>query len=177
MHCGKDVVYTPDIEKTFLLSGKGSLGQVLGSGRRADRNRGPFAKLCVVIADLPLQRSRQGGLGDPVPDSPARLGQLTDVIDIQLRQLPVDPPGEIIVIQKFPVRIGGGGEAFGHRDPGMIEPADHFSERRVLPAHGRDIIHAELGERYDAGARHDDLTIPADMLYIGHPPDNGKSGE
>ena len=59
----------------------------------------------------------------------------------------------------------------------MVEPADHFSERRVLPAHGRDIIHTELGERYDVGARHDDLTIPADMLYIGHPPDNGKSGE
>lgn len=177
MHCGKDIVDTPDIEKTFLLSGKGSLRQVLGGGRRADRNRGTFAQLCVVIANLPLQRSRQGGLGDPAPDSPARLGQLTNVIDIQLRQLPVDPPGEIIVIQKFPVRIGGGSEAFGYRDPGMVEPTDHFSERRILPAHGRDIIDAELGERYDVGARHDDLTIPADMLYIGHPPDDGKCGE
>ena len=177
MHCGKDIVDTPDIEKTFLLSGKGSLRQVFGGGRRADRNRGTFAQLCVVIANFPLQRSRQGSLGDPAPDSPARLGQLTNVIDIQLRQLPVDPPGEIIVIQKFPVRIRAGGEAFGYRDPGMVELADHFSERRVFPAHGQDIIDAELGERYDVGARHDDLTIPTDMLYIEHPPDDGKCGE
>ena len=66
MHRGKHVIDSADIQKAFLLSREGSLGQILGGSRGSDRHSSIWSKLCVVLADSLGQYLRPSAQHIPV---------------------------------------------------------------------------------------------------------------
>ena len=72
-----------------------------------------------------------------------------NIVDIEIAKKSVNFSVKTVSAQKLPVR--GRGRCKASRDgyAHAAELADHFTERRVLPANGIDSVHAKLSELDD----------------------------
>jgi hypothetical protein len=63
---------------------------------------------------------------------------------LQVFQCGANVTRETIGLDEFMKGIRCRGEAIGHKNPLILQGADHFSQGSVLPTHDRDIIRADI---------------------------------
>ena len=140
-----------DVQKSFLLAGKGGIRQVFSGSRRTHGERGGG-----VV-------STQGGEGhangllkisgkrldlDHGPDLGTDASQGFDVLRIQRTQAGVDATGEVLKGQKVAKSVGRRGKACGDLDAGG-QVGNHLAETGVFTANRIDVGHSQVFKRYD----------------------------
>ena len=145
----QQAVEADDIQKGFLLAGKGGIRQILcgSGGSHRDRHsqiiRGQLlVGSCYILFQLRLERRLQ----NPAANSRAGCCQCLDVIDIQLLHGIIDTLIQLLVGQELPVGVRRGRKTVGHGNPGTAELAYHLSKGGVFTANPVDIIHTQLIE-------------------------------
>src|SRR5574340_927302 len=131
------------VEIGLLLAGERSVGQVLGGGRRTHRHRYVFAKCRIGAAQSGFQRGLECGRLDPVADLGAGLRECRDVGDVERGQPSVDAGTQVVMVEKVPEGLCGGGETARHLDAAMRQVGNHLAQRRVLAADARDVGHRQ----------------------------------
>ena len=159
------VVDADHVEEGFLLPGKTGVGEVLGGGGRAHRDRdvagtGVLAEFFIRPADGLFEVGVQVGFGDPAADFLARCDQRVDVVHVQRFQALADAFGDPAVVQVAAIGIGRGGEPARYRHAQLGKVADHLAQRSVLAADPGEVGHAQLVQpKHEFG--HDDLHVRA----------------
>jgi hypothetical protein len=149
----QDIVDALDVEEGFLLTGEGGIRQVLGGGGRA-HGPGDFAarlghQLLVIVIDGGFEGGREGLFHDPAPEAGTDLGQLGDVVHVQIIEQGLDALVQSVLGQELAVGVGGGGEAAGDPHADFRKVMDHFAQGGVLAAHDGHIVHAQVAEPAD----------------------------
>ena len=119
-YCMKNIVYTIDIKKCFLLAGKGGVSHILGGCRRANGDADPGrlgAELLVGGANGSVELRRERSARDPAADSCAAAPKRSDIVDIERRERLIDPVAEVVGVEEFVERKRGRREAAGDADP------------------------------------------------------------
>ena len=149
-HIRQQVVVALHMQIGFLLPGKRGVGQILGRGRRAHRNRHPIAQ-----REIGLRSPVSSAAGNAAASTQARIsapacGQRRHIGHIQRRQPVMDARTQIVVVEKIPERLRRGGEAARHLDAHAGQIGDHLAQRRILAADARHVRHRQRlpGERY-----------------------------
>jgi hypothetical protein len=148
-----DVVQALDVEEGLLLTGEGGIRQVLGGGGGA-HGPGDFAarlghQLLVIVIDGGFEGGREGLFHDPAPEAGTDLGQLGDVVHVQIIEQGLDALVQSVLGQELAVGVGGGGEAAGDPHADFRKVMDHFAQGGVLAAHDGHIVHAQVAEPAD----------------------------
>ena len=150
VHRGEQCWAAAHVQESLLLAGERGLGQILGGGRGAHRDRDRVtAHAGPALEHGLLERRRQRRREDPLPDLGAAGGELADVVDVETLKLGRDAFGEAGLGEELAKALGRGREPAGHLDPGARELADHLADRRILAADPLDVVHPELFERDD----------------------------
>ena len=150
----QQVSFAAHVQVSLLLAGKGGVGQILGRGRGADRDRDVG-----TIHGLPrrderlLKGSGEGGFEHPATDALTAAGESFHIIDIQAGQFLCDARIEAVMREEFAKGIRGGRESWGHFDAQPAQMADHLAQGGVLAADALDIVHAQLGKRDHIGTQ------------------------
>ena len=143
------VVHATDVEEGFLLTSKGGIRQVFGSGggahghsdvRIAGRQHGK------VAADIVFQLRRQLAIHHPLTDLRAGLGQSVDIINVEGIKQVVDALVQTTLFEEVTIGISSGGKTTGNGNTGASQVADHLAERGILATDTLHIVEAEVIE-------------------------------
>src|SRR5512138_1198315 len=103
-----DAVQALDIEERLLLTREGGFDGIFGGRRRAHRKRRvgalPF-ELRVSGADGVDQSGRKRSVRYPPPYFAPRFGELSHVVDVELRQACRDLVAKVVLGQELPKRL------------------------------------------------------------------------
>ena len=132
-----------------MLTRKRSVWQVLGGGRRANGDRHVFvvaAESLIRRGDLALERGRKRCRRDPASNLLTGTRQRVHVIDVKHVEHAIDTCLEVVLMQKLAKRKRCRRESLWNAHAGCGELADHLAQRCVLPAHQRNVCHAQVIE-------------------------------
>jgi len=144
------------VQEGLLLTGKAGIGQVLGRGRRAHRERSARVargQRLEVAANRLIEIVRKRRVLDPLPDLRTGLSQGPHVVGVQRGQALLDAGGQPVVGEEAPECIRGRRETAGHPHAGCSQLTDHFAERGVLAAYRLDVGHPQFFKGNDQGGR------------------------
>ncbi len=140
--------FSPDVQKSLLLSGKAGVGKVLGGSRTPHGHVGFFP---VLIAQLPVGRDnffpeilRQLGVVDKRPDLFPPLAQVFDVVRIEIRQKLVDFIRNACRLEKITISMGRYGITIGNVDALRRKLADHLAQRCILAPDLWNVLQLQL---------------------------------
>ncbi len=166
----EEALVAVDVEIGLLLAGEARGGQVLGGGRASHREARVLPvllpELPVALEDLAGQVVRQPGAVDDLPGALAAPRQIGHVVGVQIVEGLVKPAPGIRLLQDVTVGIGGGGVSVGHEHALVGQLAVHLAERRVLAAHQRNVVDADLFEETDVLALAHGL-LPSTSQQVG----------
>jgi len=94
--------------------------------------------------ELVLEPLGEAGSEYPAANELARGLERRYVIDIQLRQLALDPGCQLVLCQEIPERLRGCRKTIRHAHAQVGEVAEHLSERGILATDALDVAHAQL---------------------------------
>jgi len=155
----QDIFQAMNIEEGFLLTGKRSIRQIFGSGRRADGKRGFGAALgnecSIVDSNFFFQLFRKRGFNDPLTNLGTGLQQRIDIVHIQAGQTGIDLFGQTVVGEERTVGFGSGRKTTRHPYASGGQLADHFTQRCVLATDLFHVSHAQFFEVFNKGVHKD----------------------
>ena len=146
MQCIHQVIQSAHIQEGLLLSGKRCVREVFGCCRGTNGNR----DVATVRHRLPggfdvgHEAIGQCRLCNPSADHAAGTGQCVDVVDIQRLQQRMNPVGQAVSPEEFPVRRRRGRETAGNVNAQAAQVGYHFAKGCIFTADCVDITHAEL---------------------------------
>ncbi len=151
----QEVLHAADVEVGLLLTGEACVGQILGRGRGTHGHVHVLAvlllQLAVGLGHGGLQVCRELQAADEGADAAAALHQVVHVVGVEALQDALDPVHGPGAVQQVPVPPGGDGEAAGHGHTLGRQVAVHFAQARVLAAHQRHVLDADLVEPENEG--------------------------
>ena len=150
---GEQILGSTNIEKSILLSGERSRGQILGGGRAAHRDiriRTIFLRqLRIGCGNLARQRLGQWRLRYPFAYLRASSFQRRDIARVERAEARAYFIREIVGYQKIEIRLGSGGKPVRYSRPVCTETAHHLAKRGVLSTDQGDIGVAQHLKRTD----------------------------
>ena len=168
-HRHQHIVDTDNIQKGFLLTGKGCVGQIFGSSRRTHSHRSwtRLGHLLIRITHVLLKGGRKWQLNHPTADIRADSNQFRDVFHIQGSQGGLDTLIKAVMSQKSPKSIGSGRKAIRDSNANTCQITDHLPKGGIFATDFIYIGHAQGVEPANVFGHHfscENIKLPYQSL-------------